>query len=462
MQVRLLGPATASEVTDSQAYEWYLKGRAQLAKRDHMQQAVDLFEQVIAIDPDYAPAHASLALALVWGGDQQHERSETAAIRALKLDPGNSDALTAMGRIRVEQWRQKEARGLLERAIANNPNNALAYRWLGTAYGTADPVRYHEFAWKAYLTDPLDPTIHFHLAISLSRLGRFDEALSAAWELHPHDYVLAGAIWGFKGQLDKALMSYYLAYRETPASSPGAESIPDILLSLNEVELAEAWVQDLKEASSNSFHVIEARLARLRGQPEQAVTLFFDSDPNPVARGFAQILYGSDFEEARKLFEQGLSKPGQEVPRFKPDIWPAFIHYALALQRTGAAGRASELIGEIMALIRVQLEAGVVIGPFDIHLEFNMGQLHAMSDHKQEAIAALRRAASQGGLTCTWCLRLMPHFDSLRDNAAFEALITGQEAKLATQRQRLDDEGMLLTPAEVLQNKNLSFDPFVN
>jgi hypothetical protein len=56
----------------------------------------------------------------------------------------------------------------------------------------------------------------------------------------------------------------------------------------------------------------------------------------------------------------------------------------------------------------------------------------------------------------------MPHFDSLRDNAAFEALITGQEAKLATQRQRLDDEGMLLTPAEVLQNKNLSFDPFFN
>jgi len=462
LQVRLLGPATVSEATDSRAYELYLRARAELAKRDHVQQAVDLFEQVIAIDPVYAPAHASLALALVWGGDQQHERSEMAAIRALKLDPGNSDALTAMGRIRVEQWREKEARELLEQAIANNPNNALAYRWLGTAYGTADPVRYEEYARKAYLTDPLDPTIHFHLAISLSRLGRFDEAFTAARELQPQDYVLAGDIWSFAGQLDKALMSYYLAYRETPTSSSGAESVPDILLSLNEVELAEAWVQDLKEASSDSFHVIEARLARFRGLPEQAVTLFFEGNPNPVARGFAQILYGPDFEEARKLFEQGLSKPGQDVVRFEPDLWPVFIHYALSLQRTGAAGHASELISEIMALIRVQLEAGVVIGPFDVHLQFNMGQLLAMSGHKQEAIEALRRAASQGGLTCIWCLRLMPHFDNLRDNVAFETLITAQEAKLATQRQRLDDEGMLLKPAQVLQLKNLSFDPFAN
>ena len=36
-----------------------------------------------------------------------------------------------------------------------------------------------------------------------------------------------------------------------------------------------------------------------------------------------------------------------------------------------------------------------------------------------------------------------------------------QEAKLATQRQRLADEGMLLTPEEVLQLEGFSFDPFL-
>jgi len=135
---------------------------------------------------------------------------------------------------------------------------------------------------------------------------------------------------------------------------------------------------------------------------------------------------------------------------------------ALALQRTGADDRAAELIGETMALIQNQVEEGIVIGPHNIHLQFNLGQLHAMVGEQPEAIESLRSAATQGGLTCAWCLRLLPHFDKLRDNPAFEALIVEQEAKLATQRQRLNDEGMLLTPAEVLQLDSFSFDPFAD
>ena len=36
---------------------------------------------------------------------------------------------------------------------------------------------------------------------------------------------------------------------------------------------------------------------------------------------------------------------------------------------------------------------------------------------------ALRRAAPQGGLTCTSCLRNWPHFDSLHEDLAFAALM---------------------------------------
>ena len=66
-----------------------------------------------------------------------------------------------------------------------------------------------------------------------------------------------------------------------------------------------------------------------------------------------------------------------------------------------------------------------------------------------------------GGLTCLWCLRLEPHFDSLRDDADFISLIGEQEAKIAVQRQRLADESMLLTPEEVLQLQDFSFNPFL-
>ncbi len=85
-----------------------------------------------------------------------------------------------------------------------------------------------------------------------------------------------------------------------------------------------------------------------------------------------------------------------------------------------------------------------------------------MSGDTRLAMAELRRAADQPGvLWCIWCLRHWPHWDNLRDDPDFEALIADQEVKLAAIRQRLADEGMLLTPEEVVQLDDFSFDPFL-
>ncbi len=172
-------------------------------------------------------------------------------------------------------------------------------------------------------------------------------------------------------------------------------------------------------------------------------------------------MLSGDFIAARKTMERSLRRPGQEIPEFDPHRWPDFIDYAIVLQRTGEAERAAALIAKTMALLEAQVVAGVVRGPIWATLQTHLAQLHAMSGNSNQAMAALRRAASQGGLTCLWCVRFDPHFDSLRDDADFISLIAEQEAKLATQRQRLADEGMLLTPEEVLALNDFSFDPFL-
>ena len=115
-----------------------------------------------------------------------------------------------------------------------------------------------------------------------------------------------------------------------------------------------------------------------------------------------------------------------------------------------------------MALVEMQLASGVVWVPyFELRLHVWLSALHAMSGNTRQAIAELRNAADQEGvLSCTWCLRHWPHWDKVRSNPDFEALIVEQEAKLTALRQRLAAEGILLTPRQVLELENFSFNPF--
>ena len=98
MKVRLFGAPPAATITDAGAYDTYLQGLSLLARRgpENLHLAEDLFKQVIEVDPDYAPAYASLALTLTWqSGDTAdlNLRAEAAANRALELDPDNSDVV---------------------------------------------------------------------------------------------------------------------------------------------------------------------------------------------------------------------------------------------------------------------------------------------------------------------------------------------------------------------------------
>jgi len=396
-----------------------------------------------------------------------HPGAEAALDRALALDPGNSEALATLGLLRQLQGRQEEAREALRQAIAQNPNNAQANTWLGRSYRNSDPARYLEHVRNAYRTDPLDPTTLFHLSNAATFSGYYEEALAAARDRldlnpgGPMGYWLAGNAHHNSGNLDKALKTYYRAYRAQP-EAPGWP-VQRELIELKEYELANAWILETKKGAPQSTQIGEAILAFLNGKPEQAVRLrsgpaFTDGD---VAWG--RMVFGGDFDGPRETYDQFLLEPGQSVPRFDPDRWLEFVDYALALQRTGAPDRARELIDQATALVESQLVAGVLLMPvFELKLRVMLSLLHAMRGDTRQAMAELHRAAEQHGvLSCIWCLRYLPHWDSLRDDPDFEALIVEQEEKLAAIRQRLADDGMLLTPAEVLQLEDFSFDPFL-
>ncbi len=111
----------ANRAADSESYQDYLRARALLRGRGRLEpggpltQAANLLEQAVARDPDYAPAWAMLAQTYLstpafteafFSGSEDElrqiasnflQKAETAAQKAIQLDPDSADAYTALG-----------------------------------------------------------------------------------------------------------------------------------------------------------------------------------------------------------------------------------------------------------------------------------------------------------------------------------------------------------------------------
>jgi TolB-like protein len=465
-----LAPAA---VTASESYVLYLKGRYQLYKRsaESARLAQELFEQAIAVDPDYAPAFAGLATSLVLGDLDDSiriPRVNAALSRALALDPDSSEALATMGLLRQEQGRLEESRQALEQSIARNPNNAQAHTWLGRSYNYEDPTKYLIHVQRAYVSDPLDPTTLFHLSKASSRFGRYEEALAAALERHslnpndPMGYRLAGDAHHESGHLDKALKSYYRGY--LTAQDYGISPIPRELIEMGEIELAATWIQAFKDSRPGWSPPAEAIIALLQGRREKAFQSWSEPAASDTDLGWGHIVFSGDFNSAREAYGRALIPPGQVVAHFDKENWPMFVDYALALQRTGEPQRAAELIRQTTALVEMQIETGAVWSPYgELGLREILAALYAMSGNGKKALMELQSAAESANvLSCIWCLRYWPHWDNLRGNPDFEALLANQEEKRSIQRQGLADEGLLLTPEQLLNLDDFDYDPFAD
>jgi TolB-like protein len=110
------------------AYDFFLQGR-ELADASMEKEAVPLFSRAAAIDPEFAQAHAWLAIALLgrywFDADPQtlHEASLEAQ-RALELDSNDSTVHHANGMVMLWLRRHERAGMHFDRAVALNPVDA--------------------------------------------------------------------------------------------------------------------------------------------------------------------------------------------------------------------------------------------------------------------------------------------------------------------------------------------------
>jgi DNA-binding winged helix-turn-helix (wHTH) protein/tetratricopeptide (TPR) repeat protein len=177
----------------AEAYFLQLEARAHLKPftRLPLIKALTLFEQALALDPDYAMAHAGLASTYLLMAstamlrplqvDEAMPMARRHAQRAIALDEGLAEAWAALGRVKMEyDWDWDGAEADLAHAVALNASSVEALGTYGqflSAMGRHDEAI--ETMEQARRLDPRSVETLQHLAIVYWMAGDADRALAA-------------------------------------------------------------------------------------------------------------------------------------------------------------------------------------------------------------------------------------------------------------------------------------------
>jgi adenylate cyclase len=172
------------------AYELLLQGREQrnLSRHDGNLAAEALFERAIALDPDFALAHAKIAYTLhpcdLADRSVAARRASRQGFRQRSSCAGAGSVVAAghrvLGNLHLRAREHAEAVTWTERAVALNPGEAESYAWLANvlAYVGRSAEALEQLA-NARRLDPLHPPLwDFYTARTLFHLGRYEEAPS--------------------------------------------------------------------------------------------------------------------------------------------------------------------------------------------------------------------------------------------------------------------------------------------
>lgn len=182
----------------SHSYEKYLKARHHIVKRTaaDFEQALQYFEEVLATDPDYAPARAGLANTYArmavygpYGGGLESregfERARQAARRALQLDGTLAEAYAARALVETyADYNWAAAESDYRRAIELNPNFGEAHE--DYAFELAATGRSQGAIREIHLAEELEPDdnrFRAAHAVILYVARQYDESLKIYFDI---------------------------------------------------------------------------------------------------------------------------------------------------------------------------------------------------------------------------------------------------------------------------------------
>ena len=222
LQVNLKqSPGTNRSTHSVAAYELSLKGRAKffMFSPETNVECIALYDQAIAIDPNFADAWAGLVFpyqsgwSFAWPGyDDGLKIAAEKAQRAIELGPMSSLANSRYGWVQTFLRNPEGAIKSFEKALEIDPNNADTYFWFSEALNYAgQPERAIEAGMTGLRFDPVPPpnALH-HIAHGHFLSGNLAEAEEFEWRAirmapsFPPARIVMSAILVEAGRLDEA------------------------------------------------------------------------------------------------------------------------------------------------------------------------------------------------------------------------------------------------------------------
>lgn len=336
-----------STATDNvPAYERLLEARTLIARRGEpgLRRAVTLLEEAVRLDPDFAAGWGALGQAhsLLHYYDRGPEesrlaslaRAETAASRALELDPELASAHQVMGDVLRDRYRWQEAETSYRRALAINPNDVEANSQYGQMLSRLGlPGRALPFTEKAAEIDPLaaiPPTMLGHLLVQLGDAERGLAQMRRARSLAPElSVTLAASIIVHigLGRIDEAIELQREAGRMLRESAPGDPLVGFEVLLADQRDDAEAALAYLRryraEEFARPFSAVACLWAAHFGDDELALTLLRAQQDNETVHDSTWVwtpgLLGTRSLPDFAAYAIGLRMPGY----WRENGWPA-------------------------------------------------------------------------------------------------------------------------------------------
>jgi len=428
---------------NTEAHDAYLRGRYLVVQRTpaSIKGAVREFEKAVELDPDYALAHAELALATLLLATYTDlpitglvARATPHVDEAMALNPTLAEAHAATGYLLLLQGDLDEALTHFEQAIQLNPNYSIVYLWMGNLL-FSDLGRYAEAfpMWETALRlDPLSiPAIATYVEglINRNRLAEADRELEKLASVHPAIYAsLRGQLTSLGGKWANLVLGNLDALRIDQGDK----------YTRNELTLSFAFLGLEKEALAISEAPAPTAL-RILGRPGDAVTTSearLAEDPvNLHARrdlGLALASAG-DYARARPILEEIWQRSGGRVAGlFQFDDAAALIDIRRA---DGEEAKVGELIAAIKDDVRRNREAGIIRARLCCSVDYEEGLAAYLAGERERGLALIAKGLEDG----YFIPPKEAYLQVLYDDPGFAPIRASQEARQRRERDRFLD-----------------------
>ena len=437
--------------TNAEAYDLYLLAKQRMYERTGptIENAGELLDRAIAIDPDYAPAYAQRGIATLllsegvgaYGNIPREQADAQGKIyldKALQLDPELAEAWAGLGLYYYGQPtapEQLKAIEVLQKALAINPGIIDANNWLQNLFQKLGrPAEAHDIVMGMITRDPLYRPGIGNAINSFINFGQQEQAfvfLDKIRQLVPNNATIQSS--EAKVRLSLGQVADSVALIESAVALQPSNSVARQIRS-------SAWMnshQYERIASEGKGWRPVLALAVLGRNEEASILAFKRADKQGgVAILFTYLNIAGRSDELIAYLEErwpNLDALRADFPPYGAIGDFLMLDVALAYLRAGNQQRFDDALEHVRTVHESLLAQGVNGSIFLMH----EAAYQALAGDLKASLGYLNRAISQGWVSTTKITLRWPALSPLEGNPQFEAIQARMIEHLNNERKKL-------------------------